>query len=198
MGRKRIVKGQYGYIKRQKIWAGIRTAVFYALALSLFLVGIKITGSKENLLTVAAILACLPAGRSTVNMIMFLRAAGCSEKAKQRIEPCAAGLMQLYDLFFTSYEKNYPVSHIAVKGNVVCGYSENSKTDCPACEKHLDTYLKQGGCKGVAVKIFDDIEKYCEGLNNLKKQDEDASFGPSEENTAQMQEIIENLLAIAL
>lgn len=198
MGKKRIVKGQYGYIKRQKIWAGIRTAVLYALSLSLFLIGIKTTGSKENLLTVVAVLGCLPAGRSTVNMIMFLRAAGCSEKAKQRIEPCAAGLMQLYDLFFTSYEKNYPVSHIAVKGSVVCGYSENRKTDCRACEKHLDAHLKQGGCKGVAVKIFDDIEKYCEGLNNLKNQEEAPSSNPLEENTARMQEIIENLLSIAL
>ena len=62
-------------------------------------------------------------------------------------------------------------------------------------EKHLDTYLKQGGCKGVAIKIFDDIEKYCEGLANLQKQKPSQVKGGL---TGQEQEILDNLLSISL
>lgn len=196
MGGKRIAKGQYGYIRQQKIWASIRTFFLYALSLSLFGIGIKTTGSKENLLTVVAILGCLPAGRSTVNMIMFLRAEGCSKEAKERIGGCAGEFTELYDMFFTSYEKNYQVSHMVVKEHIVCGYSESGKTDIQACEKHLCAHLKQGGCKGAVVKIYDDIEKYCEGLRNLGTKDQ---VVPSEgDNKKPEQDILENLLAIAL
>lgn len=187
---KKIAKGQYGYMKRQKMWSSIRTIFLFALSLSIFGIGIAVLGTKESLVTVIAILGCLPAGRSMVNMIMFLRATGCSEKAKEKISGHAEGLTELYDMFFTSYTKNYPVSHMAIWNHVVCGYMESKKADSAACEKHLDTYLKQGGCSGVAVKIFDDIEKYCEGLHNLKKQEET--------DHGKMAEIVENLLAISL
>lgn len=187
---KKIAKGQYGYIKKQKLWVTVRTVCLYALSLTIFGIGIAVLGTKENLLTVIAILGCLPAGRSTVNMIMFLRATGCSEKTMEIISKHAAGLTEVYDMFFTSYEKNYSVSHMVIKNNVVCGYTENPKTDCTACETHVDSYLKKGGCHGVAVKIFNDIEKYCESLQNLKKQEET-------DNTQTMA-ILENLLAISL
>lgn len=195
MQKKKIVKGQYGYIKHQKIWSTARTLILFALSLSIFIIGIKSTGSKENLLTVVAVLGCLPAGRSAVNTIMFLRARGCSEKARDTISPNSGELTQLYDMFFTSYEKNYQISHMVVQNNIICGYTESPKTDGKRCEKHLDTYLKQGGCKGVAVKIYDDIEKYCEGLANLQSQESPREKGSL---TKQEQEILENLLSIAL
>lgn len=196
MGGKRIAKGQYGYIRQQKIWTSVRTFLLYALSLSIFGIGVARTGSKENLLTVVAILGCLPAGKSMVNMIMFLRAEGCSKEAKERVGGCAGGFSELYDMFFTSYEKNYPVSHMAVKNHIVCGYSESKKIDVQACEKHLSAHLKQGGCKGAVVKIYDDMEKYCEGLGNLRTQGKAA--GAEEKDKKQELEILENLLAIAL
>lgn len=195
MWRKKIAKGQYGYIAQQKKWSTARTLILFALSLSIFIIGIISTGSKENLLTVVAVLGCLPAGRSAVNTIMFLRARGCSKEAKEKISLSCGEITQLYDMFFTSYEKNYQVSHMVVQDNIVCGYSESPKTDGSSCEKHLDTYLKQGGCKGVAIKIFDDIEKYCEGLANLQKQKPSQVKGGL---TGQEQEILDNLLSISL
>ena len=85
MWRKKIAKGQYGYITQQKKWSTARTLILFALSLSIFIIGIISTGSKENLLTVVAVLGCLPAGRSAVNTIMFLRARGCSKEAKEKI-----------------------------------------------------------------------------------------------------------------
>ena len=70
------------------------------------------------------------------------------------------------------------------------------KMDIQACEKHLAAHLKQGGCKGAAVKIYDDIEKYCEGLKNLRTQEKQGS-AEGEAKKAET-EILENLLAIAL
>lgn len=195
---RKVAKGQYGYLKKQKIWSTARTFILFALSLSIFAIGVKSTGSKENLLTVVAVLGCLPAGRSAVNMIMFWRARGCSEGARAKIGTVSGGMIQLYDMFFTSYTKNFPVSHMVIQNHVVCGYGEGPKADSQGCEKHLNTYLKQGGCKGVTVKIFVDLEKYCEGLDNLKKQTEIGL--PREEGHPTKEElaILDNLLSIAL
>ncbi|NBI90408.1 hypothetical protein D3Z45_07390 [Lachnospiraceae bacterium] len=198
MWNRKVAKGQYGYLKKQKIWSTARTLILFALSLSIFAIGIKSTGSKENLLTVVAILGCLPAGRSAVNMIMFLRTQGCSEEVMAQIRTASDGMIQLYDMFFTSYEKNYPISHMVINNHVVCGYAENPKMDSQGCEKHLNTYLKKGGCKSVAVKIFVDLEKYCEGINNLKRQAETEPPRKEGHLTNEEQEILENLLSIAL
>lgn len=188
MKNKKAVKGQYGYIKRQQSMAAIRTVLMFGLSLAVFGLGIWSTGSKKNLLTVVAVLGCLPASKSAVNMIMFLRARGCSERVKEQVSKYSAGLTQLYDMVFTSYEKNYQVSHMVIKGQVVCGYAEDGKCDIKACEKHLDALLRQGGCKGVTVKIYEELETYCKGLENLSRQ----------ETEPLQEEILDNLLSIAL
>lgn len=183
-----MVKGQYGYIKRKQRTVTLRTILMFGISLAILLLGIWSTGDKKNLLTVVAVLGCLPASKSAVGMIMFLKAKGCSEAVKERVSGCGTGLVQLYDMVFTSYEKNYQVSHMVIKGHVVCGYTEDARCDVKACEKHLGALLAQGGCKGVTVKIFDELEAYCKGLENLQKQEEE----PLPE------EIMGNLLSISL
>lgn len=184
----KVVKGQYGYIKNRQKTVTVRTILMFGLSLAVFGMGIWSTGDKKNLLTIVAVLGCLPASKSAVNMIMFLKAKGCSQKVKEQTETYSAGLTQLYDMVFTSYEKNYQVSHMVIKGHVVCGYTEDGKCDVKACEKHLDMVLKQGGCKGATVKIYDRLEDYCSGLGNLQKQEAE----PVPE------EILINLLAVSL
>lgn len=184
----KVVKGQYGYIKNRQKTVTVRTILMFGLSLAVFGMGIWSTGDKKNLLTIVAVLGCLPASKSAVNMIMFLKAKGCSQKVKEQTETYSAGLTQLYDMVFTSYEKNYQVSHMVIKGHVVCGYTEDGKCDVKACEKHLDMVLKQGGCKGATVKIYDRLEDYCSGLGNLQKQE--AEQAP--------EEILVNLLAVSL
>lgn len=188
MKNKKAVKGQYGYIKWQRSVTIFRTVLMFGISLALFGIGIWSTGSRKNLLTIVAVLGCLPASKSAVNMIMLLRAKGCSEKVKEQVSKCGTGLTQLYDMVFTSYEKNYQVSHMVIKGHVVCGYAEDGRCDVKACEKHLDGLLKQGGCKGVTVKIYEELGAYCEGLENLGKQEAEAA----------PEGILDNLLAVAL
>lgn len=184
----KVVKGQYGYVKAKRFAVILRTALMFGLSLAIYGMGIWSAGTRKNLLTVVAVLGCLPASKSAVNMIMFLRARGCSEKVREQVSRCGTGLTQLYDMVFTSYEKNYQVSHMVIKGHVVCGYTEDARCDVRACEKHVETLLVQGGCRSVTVKIFDELEAYCKGLENLRKQDAE----PLPE------EILENLLSISL
>lgn len=71
---KRAVKGNFGYIRAKRLSVLIKTAIFFGISLSLFAAGYITTGKKENLLTIVAVLGCLPACKSAVNFILFLRA----------------------------------------------------------------------------------------------------------------------------
>lgn len=165
----RVRKGNFGYIAYQRKAAFFRTILFFALSLAVYGIGIYSTGSNKNLLTVIAVLGLLPACKSTVNLIMFFRASGCSENARQVLKGFDAGLGGLYDIYLTSYQKNYPLSHLVVKGNMICAYTEKEECDTSAGEKHIVQMLAQEGYKNLTVKIFSDQNKYIDRLGQLEK-----------------------------
>lgn len=168
---KKAVKGCFGYIAAKRIRVSARTALFFGISIALFAAGVITTGKKENLLTVVAVLGCLPACKSLVNTIMFFRAKGCSEKARDAIEPLEGRLIGMYDMYFTSYQKNFALSHMIVEGKVILGYTEDKKCDCKACAEHLQTMLKQGGVKEMTITISDQLQRYCEQLKNFNQME---------------------------
>lgn len=182
-------KGRHNYLKTQKFYEIARTVLYFAISVSLFLVGYFTTKSRLNLLTVVAVLGCLPACKSAVGMIMFLRYKGCSDESFEIIQKTSDGLEELYDMVFTSYDKNYSVAHIAIKGNTICGFTEDIKFDEQAFYKHIDGILKTDNFRDTSVKIYKDIKKYSERLKQMKELDADDT------NT---QGIINTLKSVAL
>ena len=87
--------------------------------------------------------------------------------AREDIEKAEGNLVGMYDMYFTSYKKNFPISHMVVNGKTICGYTESKSCDLRACEEHLETMLKQSGYKDMTIKIFSDRGKYCERLKQL-------------------------------
>ncbi len=164
-------KGAYGYLKSRRIYTALRTAVFFLISISLYIAGIKAAGSNRNLLTIVAVLGCLPACKSAVNFILFLRAKGCSEKLHQKLLPYGQGLETFYDLYFTSYQKNYPISHMALKGGILCGITEDPACSCQEAQKHLEQMLVQEGIKNVTVHIFSQADTYIDRLSRLADMD---------------------------
>jgi len=167
IGRLITPKGAYGYLENRKIYTALRTVLFFLLCVGLYLTGYLTTGTNRNLLTVAAILGCLPACKSAVNFIIFIRARGCSDTLREAVHGYDGRLETLYDMYFTSYQTNYPISHMALKGNILCGITEDPKCDCQKAEKHLEQMLSQEGIKNVAVNIFSQREKYIDRLSRL-------------------------------
>lgn len=161
-------KGTRNYLKTQKKYEIMRTVLYFFISLSLFAAGWLATKSRLNLLTVVAVLGCLPACKSAVGMIMFLRYQGCSEEAADKIKQHSQGLTGLYDMVFTSYDKNFQVAHITVKGNTLCGYTQDNKFDEQAFYKHIDGILKADNYRDTSVKIFNDLNKYTERLEQLR------------------------------
>lgn len=168
-----IKKGSYGYIRNHRAVTAIRTMLFFAVSIGLYVMGYVTTGSNRNLLTIVAVLGCLPACKSMVNFILFLKAEGCSEALKNEVCAYDEKLTVFYDMFFTSYQKNFSISHMVLKGNVLCGITENPKCSCNDAEKHLEQMLQQEGIKNVTVKIFSQNNKYIDRLSQLIELDTD-------------------------
>lgn len=161
-------KGQENYIDTQKKYEIIKTVLFFALSGAVFALGYITTGSRMNLLTIVAVLGCLPASKSAVNMIMFLRFKSFDRDKAERFKENAGDLPCLYDCVFTTYDKSYQVGHLVYRQNNLIGFT-GSQCDLNRLEAHLKEKLEIGGHKGLTIKIFDNEDKYIERLLKLKE-----------------------------
>lgn len=163
-----VPKGSYGYITGRKKYTALRTLLFFAISAALYISGLITTGSNKNLLTIVAVLGCLPACKSAVNFILFMRAKGCSSALHEKVAAYGDDSMTVfYDMYFTSYQKNYPISHMALKGDMLCGITEQPICSCREAEKHLGQMLVQEGIRNVTVNIFSQEDKYVDRLSRL-------------------------------
>lgn len=163
------VKGTKNYLDTQKKYEIARTVLYFAISISLFIAGYISTGERLNLLSVVAALGCLPACKSLVDVIMYLKYKSCSAEILSKIEPHAEQLHCLYDMVFTSYKLNFNVGHMVVCGNTVCGYSEDKNFKENEFYKHIGDILKLDGHKDVTVKVFTDMTKYTNRLEQIKE-----------------------------
>lgn len=169
---KKAIKGTYGYLNMKRTLVIIRTIVFFAVALALFAAGYAATHTKRNLLTIVAVLGCLPACKSLVNMIMYFRAAGCSLAAYEMIREVEGHLIGMFDMYFTSYQKNYAISHMVVEDRIILAYTEDPGCDISACREHFETMLKQAGYKDMTITVNNDLSRYCEQLKGLNEKNQ--------------------------
>lgn len=162
------VKNTYGYIDSQKKYEIIRTVVYFGVSLSLYAAGLIATKTNANLLTVVAVLGCLPASKSLVSMVMFLRQSGCNTEVYDKVSRCSRELDSLYDLAFTTEKTTFLVSHAAYRARCLVLFGAKV-TDRQVLEAHIQEYMGKAGIKGVTVKVYTDLDKYCQRLAQLEQ-----------------------------
>ena len=172
-------KGTRNYLDSQKKYEIIRTLIYFGISASLFIAGYIATKTKMNYLTIVAVLGCLPASKSLIGVIMFLRHKSCSQKVCERLDSISYELTELYDLVFTSYDKDFEIAHMVIAGNTICGYTESSKYDDKAFQPHIANVLKLDGHKNATVKIFTDLNKYIDRIVQLNTSEADTSNSAS-------------------
>lgn len=166
----KIEKGNPGYIQTQKKRYLIWSVAEFAIVVALVILGYVQTGSKMNLLTVVAVLGCLPASKMLAEFITMAPHKSIAQEKYQEIDQKAPLLTRVYDLIITSSEKVMPVDVIVISGHTVCGYTSNEKTDEGKATKYLKELLAKNGCEKVTVKIFHEYVPFlsrAEGMNNI-------------------------------
>jgi hypothetical protein len=174
----RVNKGDFGYIKYRKSVAILRTTISLIITVGIYVAGLILYGSQKNVLSIVAALGCLPTGWSAVNMIMFIKAKACEDADKNKIEACRGGLLIHYDHVITSYDKNFNVSASTVLDKNICCYSSDEDIDEIDCEKHIKKMIAQSGYSSYSIKIFTDIDKFCDRLSQLEKLRADKGIDP--------------------
>ena len=167
----KISKGEPDYLKRQKKVVLIKTIVYFAISLAIFVIGYWSTKTKANLMSVVAVLGLLPASKSLVSLIMYLRTPHYNESILHSIQNVVGEIPIVYHLYLTSYQKNFPLNCIAVRGNNIMGYTEFVSCDTAACEEHIKLITTQNSFKNLNIKIFKGQEqkKFEERLAQLQK-----------------------------
>lgn len=184
-----IAKGQRNYLDTQKKYEIIKTMVFFALPLSIYIAGYVTTGSNMNYLTIVAVLGFLPASKSLVQMIMYLRFKSCPNELAEKIEASKGVLTELYDCVFTAYQDTFKVDHLVVCGNTICGVTTDKGFKEKEFQAHLDKILKADNIKNVTIKVFTDESKYIERLSQLQDLEADEKLTAS---------VISTLLSVCL
>lgn len=171
------VKGTKNYLNSQKKYEIVRTIIYFGISLSLYIAGYVTTKSNLNLLTVVAVLGCLPGCKSLVGMIMFLRFHSLSQDIAEDVEKHSEGLWCLYDMIFTTYDKNFIIGHMVLRGNTVIGYAcHQKKFEEAVLIKHLTETLALDGVSGITFKFFEDKEKYIQRMEQLKTLEDNESL----------------------
>ena len=175
---KKSFKGDFGYIKYRRQIGILRTGLFLLVVLALFLSGLFIFDSTKNYLSIVAALLCLPTGWSAVNLIMFLRAKGCSDSSFTRIEEAKKGLLIRYDEVITSYDKNFNVAASTVMDKNICCYVEDDSFDLQDLEKHIKKMMAQNGYSSYSVKAFNKLDDFCNRLTQLERIRQEKNIDP--------------------
>lgn len=166
----KVKKGTPGYIQAQKKRYFIWSVAEFAVVVALVVLGYVQTGSRMNLLTVVAVLGCLPASKMLAEFITMAPHKSIDQEKYQEIDQKAPLLTKVYDLIITSSEKVMPIDVIVISGHTVCGYTSNEKTDEGKAAKYLKELLVKHGCEKVTVKIFHEYVPFlsrAEGMNNI-------------------------------
>lgn len=164
----KITKGEAGYIRYKKKIELLRVILEFGIVIALFITGYVTTKTRLNLLTLVAVLGCLPASKAMVGFIMLLPRQSMEERKVREIEAKGEHLTKLYDMILTSYEHVMPIDSIVIAGNTVCGYSGNEKLKVDYAEKYIRKTLANNYCEKASVKIFRDYPSYLARVEGME------------------------------
>lgn len=166
----KITKGNPGYISKRKRNIILKTISEFGIVIALLILGIMQTKTRLNLLTLVAVLGCLPASKSLVEVIMILPHRSISSDAAKEIQEKTSALTTAYELVLTSEKHIMPIDCVVISDNTICGYTSNQKTDTVFAAKHMKQILNANQYSHVSVKIFDNYTAFitrAEGMNNI-------------------------------
>lgn len=181
----------------------MKSALLLAAVFVIFFAARAYFHTNRNVFSIVAAVGALPAGRSVVVSILCLRARGASDKVRRMVlsvpglDPARSG----YDLYLTSYERAFPLSHAAAGNGTLVGFMEDGAADAGLCGEYLRQTLDKEGFPGCEVRIFHDPDAYVQALAQAAAVDagDNAQGGTAgRTDLAQDRRVMELLYAISL
>lgn len=188
----KIKKGNPGYIEKRKQNRILKTVLQFGIVIALLILGVAQTNTRLNLLTLVAVLGCLPASKSLVEVIMLFPHHSIEMAKADEIREKTSDITAVYDLVFTSEKHIMPVDCVVISDNTICGYASNKKTDIAFAEKHVKQILYANQFTNVSVKIFDNYNAFVSRAGEMNKLAAKAGEGIKKKEE-KIQQIILNI-----
>lgn len=167
---KKIEKGVPGYLDYKKKIEIIRTVSYFGIVAAIFFLGYFQTHTRLNLLTVIAVLGCLPASKALVGVIARMPYKSVDRGLAADVASKTTHLTVCYDMVITSTEKIMPVDCIVISGHNVFGYTHSEKVDTEELSKHIKKILEDNRFTGLTVKVLNKYKAFiarAEGLDHI-------------------------------
>lgn len=164
----KVKKGNAGYIEKRKKAAILKAVLEFGIVIALLALGIWQTKTRMNVLTIVAVLGCLPASKALVEVIMLLPHHSIDKSVADEIAEKTSLLTTAYDLVLTSEKHIMPIDCVVISNNTIYGYTSSKKTDITFAGKHIRQMLFSNQFTKATVKIFDTYNAFlsrAEGLN---------------------------------
>ena len=169
---KKVAKGKFGYTLSHRKGQIIKMSLYIALALAVFLLGLIVTKTTKNVLSIVAIVGALPISKEMVGLIMSYKRKPMEQTVYQQISEKAGNLEQIYELLFTTQEKSYGVEAAIVEGRDVICYTVDPKCEVTVLQKHLLKMLDANGYKQ-NVKVYTDLKKFLDRVADLERREKE-------------------------
>lgn len=162
----KLKKGTYGYLNRNKIHEWKKALLMLAVPISIFLAAWVIRGTRLNVMTVVAIVGCIPGCNQVVHAIVASRYHSMDKDMYEATESVRGELPVLYENVFTSYEKNYYIECIVIAGRDVIGYASDEKLPATQAAEHIQKILRDNSYKQ-NVRILKEKKTFLERVRTL-------------------------------
>ena len=147
---KKVEKGEFGYLAYKKSRNMIKTIIAFAVVLVIFIIGFIIWKSKNNYLTMLAVVLVLPAAKFAVSYFVLIPHKNCDEELKSAIEERKGELNSVYDLVVSNKQKPVGIMAAVISDNQILfetsvkEFLKNEKLTCAVLlYKDKDTYLEK-------------------------------------------------------
>ena len=167
-------KGSFGYLQKKRVFSLVKSILFLAAVLIIYFTALHHFHTNKNIFSIVAAVGALPTGRSIVETVMCYRARSASDRVRQKVEeiPGISSCYSLYDLYLTSYERAYSLSHAAIGNGLLVGLTEAQDTDCRLCGQHICDMAAKEGIEGFKADIYRDLDEYAAALKDLIRNKE--------------------------
>lgn len=181
------IKGSKDYLPFMKKYHLIKTIGLFLLPIAIYYVGYTTTHTKANLLTIIAVLGFLPASKSAVSLIMFLKTKAIQPALYEQVKEYETIFKIGYQFAFTSEEFNMQVPVVAIRDKFVYCLLLKEYKDYKRLEQHLVQLLKQNKLE-IKVLLFTDEALFIQKLSEKDTKDTKDTRDLKEEESSQSKE----------
>ena len=162
---KKVEKGEFGYLAYKKSRNMIKTIIAFAIVLVIFIIGFIIWKSKNNYLTMLAVVLVLPAAKFAVSYFVLIPHKNCDEELKNAIEKCKGELNSVYDLVVSNKQKPVGIMAAVISDNQILAYTSSAKADKNLFETSVKEFLKNEKLT-CSVLLYKDKDTYLGKIKN--------------------------------